>query len=265
MPDNGIYAEPRVVTDLDECFFYHSMDIPGHGFVQGEWDLRNDVDDYLGRVDFKGKRVLEIGTASGFLCMELEKRGAEVIAFDLSDQQLADIVPYAKADLEDHTRRSRVGIARINNSFWFNHGAHQSKAKVVYGTVYNMPEAIGPVDIVTFGSILPHLRDPFQALYQGCRFAKDTVIVTDVISRRYLPIFWLSRLGIAAKVFLPDYTKSEAMLSWWILTPEIIRRSIGVLGFEDVTTIYHTAPYKGKKARLFTVVGKRTCGSPLQG
>ena len=64
------YAEPREVTSLDECYFYHSMTIPGYGLVRGPWDHREGVDAYLGNVDLQGKRVLEVGTASGFFCFE---------------------------------------------------------------------------------------------------------------------------------------------------------------------------------------------------
>src|SRR5437667_328088 len=79
---SSIYAEPRTVTDLEDCYFYHSMEIPGHGLVEGPWDLRGGVDDYLGGVDLRDKRVLEIGTASGFLCFTMQGRGAEVVALE---------------------------------------------------------------------------------------------------------------------------------------------------------------------------------------
>src|SRR5262245_36618662 len=83
MDSNGPYAVPRTVTDPADCYFYHTMEIPGHGLVEGEWDLRPGVEAYLGGIDFRGKRVLEVGTASGFLCFQMEARGAEVVAFDL--------------------------------------------------------------------------------------------------------------------------------------------------------------------------------------
>ena len=35
----SVYAKPRTVTDLDECYFYHSMEIPGYGLVKGPWDI----------------------------------------------------------------------------------------------------------------------------------------------------------------------------------------------------------------------------------
>ncbi|HEY4442105.1 MAG TPA: hypothetical protein VGN14_16725, partial [Candidatus Elarobacter sp.] len=68
---------------LEACYFYHTMELPGVGTVEGEWDLRTGVDAYLGGEELRGKRVLEIGTASGFLCFAMERRGAEVIGYDL--------------------------------------------------------------------------------------------------------------------------------------------------------------------------------------
>lgn len=70
---------------LADCDFYHSMISPGVGKIIGLWDLRQTVDDYLGRIDFAGKRVLEIGPASGFLAIEMERRGADVVAVELPE------------------------------------------------------------------------------------------------------------------------------------------------------------------------------------
>ena len=70
---------------LADCDFYHSMISPWVGKIIGLWDLRQTVDDYLGRIDFAGKRVLEIGPASGFLAIEMERRGADVVAVELPE------------------------------------------------------------------------------------------------------------------------------------------------------------------------------------
>ncbi len=40
------YATPKNVTDLNDCVFYHTMEIAGYGLVEGEWDLREGVQDY---------------------------------------------------------------------------------------------------------------------------------------------------------------------------------------------------------------------------
>ena len=129
--DSSVYVEPRTVTDLEECYFYHSMEIPGYGLVEGPWDLRGGVDDYLGNVDLNGKRVLEVGTASGFLCFTMEGRGADVVAYDLSDQQSWDVVPYSQYDHESFDTERREHLRKLNNSWWLAHGAFESSAKVV--------------------------------------------------------------------------------------------------------------------------------------
>jgi len=73
---DAIWAQPRDITDLEDCYFYHTMDIPGFGTVEGEWDLRGKERAYLGNVELAGKRVLELGTASGHLCFSMEKMGS---------------------------------------------------------------------------------------------------------------------------------------------------------------------------------------------
>jgi hypothetical protein len=48
----------RVVTDRSLCDFYHVSELPDGELTPGQWDLRATVDEYLGRTDFAGKRVL---------------------------------------------------------------------------------------------------------------------------------------------------------------------------------------------------------------
>ena len=38
--ENGIYAAPRDVANIADCFFYHTMNVPGQGTIQGSFDLR---------------------------------------------------------------------------------------------------------------------------------------------------------------------------------------------------------------------------------
>jgi hypothetical protein len=115
---DGIFAEPRVVK-IEDCLFYHVMEMPGVGEVGVAWDLRNGVDHYLGNVDFAGKRVLEIGPASGFLTMEMEKRGADVVAVELPDEPGWDLVPYPASVTEPAMARRREEMRKVKNAFWF--------------------------------------------------------------------------------------------------------------------------------------------------
>src|SRR5262245_24126688 len=102
---SSVWAVPRIIGSLEECEFYHTMDIPGYGLVVGQWDLRENVDTYLGNQDLRGKRVLELGPASGFLTFEMEKRGAAVVGFDLADGRKWDVVPHYAEDLDQVVNR----------------------------------------------------------------------------------------------------------------------------------------------------------------
>jgi hypothetical protein len=187
LPPQGanLYASPREVTSRDDCWFYHTIDLPGHGVIEGHWDLRAGVDDYLGHVPLQGKRVLEIGTASGYLCFHMERHGANVVAFDIAEGQLWDFVPLVSPrELDPYVERCARDFRRLHNSFWLGHRVTGSRAQVVHGNIYTLPPDIGPVDVVTFGSVLLHLRDPFLALANGVRFARETVIVTQPLSLR---------------------------------------------------------------------------------
>ena len=84
-----IFADLVKVADIGDCYFYHTMELPGHGVMTGDWDLRRGVDEYLGNVSFAGQRVLEIGPASGFLTFEMEKRGADVVAVEVTTENTA--------------------------------------------------------------------------------------------------------------------------------------------------------------------------------
>lgn len=110
------YAPERVVENLDDCLWHHTTDLPGHGLVEGQWDLRDGADNYAGGVDVSGKRVLEMGTASGYMCRHLESKGAEVVAYDLSEKQPWDVVPFAVIDVDAIIEQRQGLIRRLNNS-----------------------------------------------------------------------------------------------------------------------------------------------------
>ena len=123
--------ETRTVTSLADCYFYHTMDIPGYGVVAGEWDLRSGLDAYLGHFEFAGKRALDIGAASGALSFYAESRGAEVVSFDLSEEHPWDIVPFAGSEISPMEAGRREHMRRINNGYWLSHRALGSRARAV--------------------------------------------------------------------------------------------------------------------------------------
>ncbi|MGD0273679.1 MAG: methyltransferase domain-containing protein [Gaiellaceae bacterium] len=251
---NVVWAEPRNITSIDDCYFYHTMDIPNHGIVHGEWDLRGREASYLGDINLQGKRVLEVGTASGHLCFTMEKTGAEIVAYDLSDEQEWDIVPYAAYDYKKNISERKEHMRRINNGFWFAHRAYNSHAKMTYGTVYDIPDDIGQYDVCTFGSILLHLRDPFLALQRVSAHVKETAIVSDVA-----PTLTDNKLPDDTRFieFLPNASTCSPTETWWRLPPELVSEFLQILGFVHTKISFHDQLYSDNEVRLYTVVGQR--------
>lgn len=249
------FAKPRIITSLDECYFYHTIGIPGHGTVNGEWDLRNGLGDYLGNYNFRHKKVLDVGAASGCVSFHLEHFGAEVISFDLSDEYDWDMVPHHGVDYAKLLSERREHIRRINNGYWLCHGAFNSKARVVHGVVYDIPVEIGPVDVAFYGSILLHLRDPFLALQNGARLANEAIIVSEIA-----PSGWFAGLRKRPK-FCPSHKKPNSYSeTWWKLPPKLISEYLAILGFEKQTLSWHKQLYAGRKKTLYTLVARRENG-----
>src|SRR5438094_2136709 len=178
--DENILAGPLKVEDVADCHFYRTMELPGYGVIEGrDWDLRGGVDEYLGKVDFAGQRVLEIGPASGFLTFEMEKRGADVVSVEVTAEHGWDFVPYPAARLEEVFGPRRIVMQQLKNSYCFSHAPLDSKAKLYYGDVYNLPAALGQFDIGVMGSVLLHCRDPLRIVEQ-CGKMESLLIITDL-------------------------------------------------------------------------------------
>jgi SAM-dependent methyltransferase len=246
--DGNIFATPVKVGDLSDCYFYHSMEIPGYGVIEGrDWDLRAGVDDYLGKVDFAGQRVLEIGPASGFLTFEMEKRGAEVVSVEVTAEHGWDFVPYPAARLQEILGPRRVVMQQLKNSYWFAHAAHRSKAQVYYGDVYNLPNALGQFDIAVMGAVLLHCRDPLRIIEQCAKRAR-LLIITDMFYPE-LEGAPISRLAPNPQNFLWH--------TWWHFSTQYFTQFLAVMGFNSSDVSRHQQPHRGKPYTLFTVVGQR--------
>ena len=244
------YADPRPVRDIESCYFYHRMELPGVGVVGGAWDLRETIDGYLAGFQFAGKRVLDVGAASGFPSFEMERRGAEVVSFDMSPDGRWDVVPLAGMDVNAVVQHKRESWVSLTNAYWFAHSALHSRAKVFYGDVYDLPQDLGTFDVAFLGSVLLHLQNPFEALHSAARRTRDVLIVTEPAYRAAGP----------QMEFMP--TRSGPVDTWWRLSEGCVAQMMDVLGF-DVERITHsrhtlTLEAKARSFEFFSVVGRRT-------
>jgi hypothetical protein len=255
------FQPPRFIDSLADCSFYHAMDLPGYGFLAGDWDLRGDADNYLGNQNFRGKSVVDVGTGSGFLCFEMEKRGAQVTAFDRflkgTDDSMGQI-PYADFDrrfgmpIGQSAENRRYMANRMQNSFWLSHRALQSKARLYSGTAYRCPAELGCFDYAFFGSILLHLQNPVQALISFGQAVREKIIVTDVYEN----------IGDAADspvMFLRANMTDKNQDTWWYLTPAFLQTLLGELDFPKFSWSMHQAKFvhSHTEVKLYTVVAER--------
>ena len=246
---NGeIFAAPLNVDNVADCYFYHTMELPGHGVIEGrDWDLRGGIDEYLGKVDFAGQRVLEIGPASGFLTFEMEKRGADVISVEVTDEHGWDFVPYPDARLEEVFGPRRIVMQQLKNSYWFSHAVVQSKARVYYGDAYNLPAALGEFDIAVMGAVLLHCRDPLRIVEQCAKRAKSLVIVD-----KFHP-----DLEGAPVCRLAPTSENFLWHTWWHFSTQFFTQFLAVMGFTASGPATHQQFHRGRAHTLFTLVGRR--------
>ncbi len=218
---NSLLASPRFVDRLEDCFFYHAMELPGFGLVPAHWDLRGRFDDYVSGVDVAGKSVLDVGAATGFLSFEAEKRGAaSVLSFDMSDARQQTFLPFKDKlfyrDRERWARQYGAEIEQWKNAYWLCHRLLGSKAEVYYGNIYELPAELGEFDIAIVGSVLEHLKDQISALASIARLTKETIVIvspllqTDERIARFEALagnpdadftWWTYSLGVYAEVF----------------------------------------------------------------
>lgn len=237
---SSLHASPRLVTDPSSCLWYHSMTLPTVGEVVGCWDLRPTSDAYLSDYDFTGKRCLDVGTASGFLTFEMERRGAhDVVSLDLDSSERMDVVPFPDVDLSPLYRQAAINYDGIQNGYWLAHRLLGSRARVHYGSAYAIPDELGRFDVAMVGMMLPHCRDPLAVLAQVGRLA-DTIIVTQQAPG----------MPDAYAYFMPDAANPLAYPVWWSMSDACLAKMLGVVGYRVLsqTKAEHACPERGDGA-----------------
>jgi SAM-dependent methyltransferase len=225
----GLLAQPRYIYSLSDCFFYHTMDLPGFGEVRGHWDLRDRFNDYVGGVDLAGKSVIDVGAATGFLSFAAEKAGAtRVLSFDIDDPRQQTFLPFKdKLYYRDPARWAQEYGAEIEqwkNAYWLCHRLLGSQAEVCYGDIYNLPRELGQFDVALVGSVLEHLSDQITALASISKVTRETIVLVSPLLR--------TAQRIARFEALADHPEND--FTWWIYSEGVYREVFKMLGFSIV-------------------------------
>ena len=248
------FAEPRFIDRLDDCLFYHTMDLPELGLVHGAWDLRGRFADYIGGVEVAGKSVLDIGTATGFLTFEAEKAGAaRVVSFDMSHGRQQTFIPFKDnlyyRDHESFAVKHNTEVEQWKNAYWLCHRLLRSNAEVFYGDIFHLPPALGHFDVVIAGAVLEHLNDQITALGSIARVTKDKmVLVTPVFETEER----IARLEPTADNPAYDFT-------WWRYSVGAYREILKFVGFSiaSITTSQYRYEQGARLEARSTIVAVR--------
>jgi tRNA (mo5U34)-methyltransferase len=203
----------------------HQIDL-GNGFVTpGQWPRHPQILKPFGELEFRGKKVLDVGCWDGLYAFEAEQRGAsEVYATDLLSQR-----PFA-----DHPT---FAVARA---------ALKSRVKYFPQTsVYDVEQlGVRDFDIVLFSGVYYHLKDPLRALAMLRRVVKDgaQIFVEGAV---------LNEPGCYVVFhYRTPYAKDYS--NWWVPTAACLRQWVEC-SFFDVGSEY--GPFGGPEFWRMIVVG----------
>lgn len=257
---------------LDDCEWYHIMEVPGIGLTKGVFDCREDIDNIFGNLDFKNKKVLNLGPITGYLNFEAERRGAQVTSVDLGvdpKNLQRDWVIDVKKNWREDLAVFMEGERKRRNAYWYAHKALKSKSKLIISHINNLSDEVELHDIGIIFSVLTHIRDPFTALLRMCSHVNERIVITELggynmrktlfntIPRFFLKIKEKISPELPYMRFLPNPKKQGA--AWWTFNKEAIIAMLKLLGFEKSIVNYHDyRDENGKKVFQWTVVAERT-------
>jgi SAM-dependent methyltransferase len=157
---------------------YHSLELLDGTVIPGIIpvpNLRARLDAYPLPADLRGKRVLDIGAASGWNSFECERRGAEVVAIDC--------VEYEELTIVKRLRDSKIEY-------------------VIADVEEIVPERFGFFDYVLFFGVFYHLRHPLLALENVCAVTRGQAFLESYViddrpdpERCYMEFYETDELG----------------------------------------------------------------------
>jgi ubiquinone/menaquinone biosynthesis C-methylase UbiE len=244
-------VKPWPLPRKEDCVFYHSMTYPEGDSIDGAWDIRGLFDQYIGDYPIRGKTVLDVGTAGGFLAIEAEKSGATVTALDAFSAGEFERIPFRDSlyhlDRKAFVEQTDVWLKMLRNGFWYSWNRCNSGLEMVYAPLARLPYWHRKFDVVIAGAILEHLSDPVAAIANMAGVANEAVVIafTPVIADR--------------RQFMEtanDWSKPEHNFTFWTLSLGLYKRVFRNMGF-DVEFRPAKARFGGGEHYRETIIARR--------
>ena len=212
--------------------------------VTGPWDIgKVGFDQYIGNYTLRGKSVLDVGTASGYLAFSAERAGASrVTALEMESSREVCLIPFqGNADGSDRSNwdmgYEASCLNRLKSSFWYAWHKFNSGVEALYAPIGALPYCTKKFDVVIAGALIEHISDPVTAIGNMARLAREAVIIA------FTPV------EESDKQFMQTTNKwdnSSFNYTWWTLSKGLYRRVFDNLGFDaefkESFAIYHPSP-----------------------
>ncbi|MDQ6750029.1 MAG: class I SAM-dependent methyltransferase [Actinomycetota bacterium] len=209
-------SHEALLQQARERTWYHAFELAPGLVTEGMFDLRPFVDRYGLPERLDGLSALDVGTFDGFWALEMERRGATVVALDVDDWRELDWPP---------RRRPREDRA-LGEGFRLVQDLTGLRARRVVCNLYDArPEELGQFDLVFCGSVLIHVRDQLLALERMRALCRGRFICAEA----YDPLTGL--LPFPAARYRPDRDRSVV---FWEPSARTWRRMLWTAGFEGV-------------------------------
>lgn len=204
-------ARTKLVERVNSLKWVHRIDL-GHGVVTpGLWgNAHPQIAQAYDAIDFRGKKVLDIGCWDGLWSFEAEKRGATVV-------YATDLV--SKRNFRGHPT---VQLARK---------ALGSKVRYVPDlSVYDVSRlGVRDFDVVLYAGVYYHVKDPLRSFAALRQVMKEgaTLIVEGAV---------LDEPGCHARYYYREpYLKDRS--NWWVPTVDCLTQWVETNYFEEVSTL----------------------------
>ena len=143
--------------------------IPQYKLAAWQKSYIQRIKEYLLDNDFKNKTLLDIGTGSGYVAVELAKYGVNVIACDMSGQAIENLKKY----------KSQFSLKNL---------------KFLVCKAEDIPLADNSVDYIVANALLEHIPNEKKAIYKWKRVLRreGKMLITVPLSLKYVwPFLWL--------------------------------------------------------------------------